>query len=160
FCDDDGTGADDVDTRLHDELGVDFSCGKLAGSPTYCPGKSATRAQTTFVLLAAAGVPLDGHPDAFVDDDNNRFEPYPNAAKAYGIVGGYAGGKVKPDDVANRSTLSVVLKRMYNLPPATTDYFSDDNGDPNEDAHNRCAEAGLFTGYDDGHGGRKFEGDR
>ncbi|HEY4223524.1 MAG TPA: hypothetical protein VGO62_19335, partial [Myxococcota bacterium] len=58
----------------------------------------------------------------------------------------------------NRDTLAIMLSRMYALPAATHDYFSDDNGSANEDWHNKVAEAGLFTGFDDGHGGRKFEG--
>ena len=100
---------------------------------------------------------------SFRDDDDNTREKYLNAAKAWGIFTGYNGGRdVKPNKIATRDTLAIMLARMYALPdpPAgTPDAFSDDNDSNAEAAHNKCAYAGLFTGYDDGNGGRKFEGE-
>ncbi len=158
FCDDDGSSAAGNHDRLVGELGVDFSCRDLAGQPAFCPHKKATRAQLMYVLGAAAGVPLAGHADAFDDDDGTRYERYLNAASDYGVMVGFGNRDVRPGTIATRNTLAVVLSRMYALPPATRDYFTDDDGSANEAAHNRVAEAGLFTGYDDGHGGRVFKG--
>jgi hypothetical protein len=70
------------------------------------------------------------------------------------------GSEVRPDQIATRSTVAILLKRIYALPPTSTDFFSDDDGQSGEDAHNRAAAAGFFTGYDDGAGGRAFRPDR
>jgi hypothetical protein len=156
FCDDDGQSSEVAHDRLKTELGVNFQCAAIAGEPAFCPRKEATRAQAMFVLGQAARIPLAGHPDAFVDDNGHPRERWLNAAKAFGIMVGTDGGtRVKPDDLVTRSTLAVILKRMYRLPPADRDYFDDDDGSSNEDAHNRAAAAGLISGYADADGGRR-----
>jgi len=162
FCDDDGTSGEPTIERLVGELDVPFACRDLAGSPAFCASKEVSRANSMYVLGKAADVPLDGHPDGFRDDDGHAREPYLNAAKAYGIFTGYNGGvDAKPDNIANRTTLAIILSRIYNLPAPSdgTDYFSDDDGTSSEPWHNKVGAAGLFTGYDDGNGGRKFRGD-
>ncbi len=162
FCDDDGTSTEASIERLVGDLGVSWHCRDLAGHPAFCPRMEASRADAMYALGAAAGIPLGGDPDGFRDDDGHPREAYLDAAKAWGVLYGYNGGRdVKPDNVATRNTLAVMLVRMYALPappPGTPDAFSDDNGTSGEAAHNKVAYAGLFTGYDDGHGGREFRG--
>jgi GH25 family lysozyme M1 (1,4-beta-N-acetylmuramidase) len=159
FCDDDNSANQASHDRLVSELGVDFTCRELDGEPAFCPSREANRSDAIYVLTAAAQIPTAGHPDGFVDDNGSPREEYFDAAKAYGIIAGFDGGtKVKRGLVASRTTVAVILGRMYALPDTDVDYFSDDNDDPAEHWHNKAAAAGLFTGYDDGNGGRTFKG--
>ena len=154
FCDDDQSGSEAAHDRLQGELGVNFHCSDIAGEPAFCPTAKAKRGDSAFVLLKAAGAPTSGHPDAFSDDEGHAREIWMNAAKAFGVLLG-SNGRGNPDGVATRSTLAIMLARLYRLPPASQDYFDDDDGSANEDAHNQVAEAGLFAGYADNNGGRK-----
>jgi hypothetical protein len=161
FCDDDGQGIETNIERLVGELGVPFSCRALAGSPAFCASKDVSRANAMYVLGKAANIPLGGYPNGFRDDDGHARERYLDAAKAWGILGGYNGGRdVRPDKIANRTTLAIMLSRIYDLPDASQDYFSDDNGTSAERWHNKVAAAGLFTGYNDGRGGKEFRGEQ
>jgi hypothetical protein len=155
FCDDEGANSEAAHDCLVEDLGVDFHCQDIEGSPAYCGGNEATRAQLAFVFGAAADIPLDGHPNGWVDDEGHARERYLDAFKAYGIYTGFASGtEVHPDATISRSTIAIVVARMYALPPATQDYFSDDEGSANEEAHNQLGDLG-FTG---GCGGGKFCG--
>jgi hypothetical protein len=159
LCDDDNSGGEEDHDRLVNDLDVNFHCSDIAGSPAFCPSKSATRAQAMFVLGKAADMPLADHPNAFRDDNGHRFEKYMNTAKAYGILIGNANREGKPDGIATRDQIAVFLPRMYKLPAVDRDYFVDDDGTPEEAWHNKVGAAGLFAGYDDGRGGREFRGD-
>ena len=154
FCDDEGSGSEAAHDRLQGELGVNFHCADIAGEPAFCPTAKAKRADAAFVLLKAAGASSTGHSDAFTDDQGHAREAWMNAAHAYGVLLG-SNGHGNPDGVATRSTLAIMLARLYRLPPASRDYFDDDDGSGNEAAHNQVAEAGLFSGYADDNGGRK-----
>ncbi|MDP2343462.1 MAG: M15 family metallopeptidase [Deltaproteobacteria bacterium] len=160
FCDDDDSAAEPAHDRLVNELHLPgMFCTELAGSPTFCAGKEASRAMSILILGGSAGMPLDGHPNGFTDDNDHPREAYFDAAKAYGIIGGYNNGReARPSVIANRDTIATLLVRMYSLPASPTDFFSDDDGDANEALHNKVGAAGLFTGYSDGRGGRKFKG--
>ncbi len=154
FCDDDDSGSEAAHDRLQGELGVDFHCAEIAGEPAFCPTSKAKRGDAAFVLLKAAGATTAGHADAFSDDEGHAREAWMNAARAFGVILG-SNGNGNPDGVATRSTLAIMLARLYRLPPASADYFDDDDGTANEAAHNQVAEAGLFSGYADDNGGRK-----
>jgi hypothetical protein len=156
FCDDDGNSqsVEASHNKLKNDLGVNFHCSNINGHPAYCGTREVTRAQSIFVLGKAAGIPTAGHPNAFSDDNGHANEKYMNAAKAFGIFTG-SNGNGAPDGKATRSTIAVMLKRMYLLPPADRDYFDDDDDNANEDAHNRVAAAGLMAGFNDANGGRK-----
>lgn len=158
FCDDEGSPAAAAHDRLVTELGVDFACRDLDGAPAFCPAREGNRSDAIYVLTAAAGIPTAGHPDAFVDDNDSPRERYFDAAKAFGIVSGFDGRLIKRGLIASRTTAATLLCRIYALPDVTQDYFSDDNGAAAEHWHNAAAAAGLFTGYDDGNGGRAFRG--
>ncbi len=82
-----------------------------------------------------------------------------DAAKDFGVVTGYRGGtEVRAEHKTNRDTVALVLARIYDLPASNVDAFSDDDGTSMEPWHDKVAAAGLFTGYDDGHGCREFRG--
>lgn len=153
FCDDDDHANEASHDRLTGALDVDFACADKDGSPAFCPTADATRKDAIFVFGAAAGMPTAGHPDAFPDDDGKR-EGYFNAAHAFGIVAGI-NGRAAPDLKITRSSLAVILTRMYRLPAATRDHFDDDQNVGGQDAHNRVAEAGLMGGSPDADGGRR-----
>ncbi len=50
------------------------------------------------------------------------------------------------NEALTRARLAAFLVRAYDLPPATADWFTDDDGDANESNINRAAEAGLMSG--------------
>jgi serine protease len=49
----------------------------------------------------------------------------------------------------NRGEMATFLARALKLPPATRDYFTDDNRSAHQDAINRLAEAGITRGCDE-----------
>ena len=154
FCDDDGTPGESAHQCLVVDLGVPFACDDMDGHAAFCGARAATRAETVYVLGDAAGMPHTGQPDAFVDDNGDPLEVWMNAAHAFGIVLGDGAGHGNPNGTASRSTLAVIVVRMYALPPATRDWFLDDDGSSLEDFHNRLAEAGLTVGCGTGDGTR------
>ena len=54
-----------------------------------------------------------------------------------------------PDDTVIRAHMASFLARALDLPPTSTDYFTDDNGLSHEDNINRLREAGITLGCDD-----------
>ncbi|HEX7224781.1 MAG TPA: S8 family serine peptidase [Candidatus Limnocylindria bacterium] len=55
-----------------------------------------------------------------------------------------------PKAPVTRGEMATFLDRILDLPEATEDHFSDDNGSFHEDAINRIAEAGITSGCGDG----------
>jgi peptidoglycan hydrolase-like amidase len=51
-----------------------------------------------------------------------------------------------PDDAVSREVMAAFLNRYLQLPPASKDYFTDDNGSIFEDDINRIAEVGITKG--------------
>jgi hypothetical protein len=160
FCDDDDTGSEAAHNCLATTLDVDFACDDVAGSPAFCGDHAATRADALYVLATAAGVPLtdvDGaaFADAFVDDNGHAYERTLNAGHHFGLLLGDGAGHANPNGAATRSTVAVLLTRIYGLPPADRDFFSDDDGSDAEDAHNRVAALGFTFGCGAGDGDRR-----
>ncbi len=160
FCDDDGASSEDAHDCLVDDLAVDFHCADVGGHDAYCGDDGATRSQALFVLATAARMPLvdpngAAWPNAFTDDNGHALEATLNAGKHWGILLG-SNGNANPDGAASRSTIALLLRRIYDLPPATRDFFSDDDGTDAEDAHNRVAEhLGFSYGCGAGEGDRR-----
>ncbi|MDE0369852.1 MAG: S-layer homology domain-containing protein, partial [bacterium] len=67
-----------------------------------------------------------------------------------GITGGCDsdGALFCPGVAVSRAQLAAFLSRGLELPPATGDFFVDDDGSVFEDAINRLAEAGITGGCD------------
>jgi hypothetical protein len=63
-----------------------------------------------------------------------------------GITSGCGGDKFCPEGVVTRGQMASFLARALNLPPATKDHFSDDDGTTHESNINRLAEAGITSG--------------
>jgi glucose/arabinose dehydrogenase len=63
-----------------------------------------------------------------------------------GITSGCGDGRFCPTGAVARDQMASFIARALNLPPATRDYFDDDNGNKHEGAINRIAEAGITVG--------------
>jgi hypothetical protein len=146
YCDDDD---DAEEAAVHDtlklKLGVELGCGNKDGSPAFCPMARATRAEVVYALTAAAGIPLNDHPDAFDDDNGDPHEQFLNAAAAFGIVTG-PDRRVHPRERIEREEIARMMCRMYRLPTPERDYFFDDDGSPDEPCHNALAAAHVMIG--------------
>ena len=91
----------------------------------------------------------------FVDDDDSVFEGDIEWIASRGISNGCnppANDRFCPTDPVTRGVMAAWMSRALGLPPATIDYFDDDNGSIFEDAINRMAAAGITKGC----GGTKF----
>jgi D-alanyl-D-alanine carboxypeptidase len=147
FCDDEGSSSEAAHNCLVNDLHVDFHCTEVDGNPAFCGGKPLTRGELAFVLGNAAGIPLTGHPDAFSDDNGHIYEASMNAFARYGIYIGNGVGTGNVDGGVARSTIAMVIARMYGLPDPTRDYFIDDAEDPTiQRAQNQLGDIGFDTG--------------
>lgn len=156
FCDDDGHWAENAINYIFDNK-ITVGCGTINDKPKFCPEDIANRAQTIVMIARASKMPTSGHPQTFTDMAGFEWAaPAANAALAYNITSGCGGTGTTfcPGDPTQRSHVAVFLVNTYALPPATQDYFDDDEGSIFENAHNRFAEAGITRGC----GTRKFCG--
>lgn len=158
-----GTFCDDDDSQFESAIeyiagkGITNGCGDgEGGEPRYCPKEAATRAQVITMLGRASGMPQMDN-DAFSDDDGHWAEGFINAAAYYGITQGIGDGKFGPQLDATRTHVAAFIVKVYDLPAAGADHFSDDDhqADWKQDVHNRLYEAGITNGCGTG----KFCGD-
>lgn len=63
-----------------------------------------------------------------------------------GITSGCSDTKFCPTAAVTRAQMATFLDRALALPPATRDYFTDDDGNKHEGAINRVAQAGITIG--------------
>ena len=63
-----------------------------------------------------------------------------------GITSGCGGDRFCPKGAVARDQMASFIARALNLPPASTDYFDDDNGNRHEANINRLAAAGITFG--------------
>jgi hypothetical protein len=87
---------------------------------------------------------------AFVDICGNTFEEHIVWAVENGITSGCGNGRFCPGSTVTRNQMASFIARALDLPPATEDYFWDDNGQTHEGDINRVAAAGITGGCDDG----------
>lgn len=115
------------------------------GVDLFCPADRVSRAGAARFLDRAIDAP-DTTDDAFDDDDGQTDEAATNRLAAAGIVIGCGERLFCPTQLVTRSSLAGWLAVAFALPEPTTDAFTDDEADPNEDAINRVVEAGIMTG--------------
>ena len=99
-----------------------------------------------FLTMLLAVLPPGG---SFIDDDGNVHEGSIEAIAAAGITKGCnppTNNRYCPTQTVNRQQMAAFLARALDLPPTTTDYFTDDNGTLFENDINRLAEARITTG--------------
>ena len=82
--------------------------------------------------------------DFFDDDDGTRFETHINRAAAAGVMTGCGTRRFCGTSRVTRQFLAITLARALELPPSTTDHFTDDDGITAEPALNAVADAGLI----------------
>ena len=93
----------------------------------------------------ATGVVIDGY---FSDDNTSQFEDDIDAIAEAGIPRGCdaTGTRYCPNATVTRGEMAAFLSRTLNLPAATVDHFTDDNGSLFEIDINALAAAGITTG--------------
>lgn len=104
----------------------------------------------TAVMLATGPVPAQelAPGGSFRDDDGNVHEGNIEAIAAAGITLGCDVELYCPGDPVTRGQMAAFLNRAIDLPAATIDRFSDDDGSPFENDINRLAQAGITLGCD------------
>jgi hypothetical protein len=118
----------------------------------FCPTASISRGALAQALADGLRLPPTTD-DFYADDDGSRFEDGINRLAAAGLARGCGGENYCPSQTMRRGPLATALAFALQLPPATQDYFSDDEGGPHEDSINRIAAAGITSS---GCGGGKF----
>ena len=121
------------------------------GSGRFCPSRDVVRtAAAVFVSRSLALPPTTV--DYFTDDDGRSQEDSINRVAAAGIIQPCAPGRFCPGAEVRRGEMAAIVTAAFDLPPASRDYFTDDEGRWYEDAINRVTAAGLMSGC----GGTKF----
>jgi hypothetical protein len=122
-------------------VGITTGCGERL----FCPDGLVTRKQMATFISRAFDLP-DATRDFFTDDDGMAHEDDVNRLAEAGITTGCAPQRFCPHRTLTRKEVATILVRALELPPATRDWFDDDDGLSREDDINRLAEAGITTG--------------
>jgi hypothetical protein len=125
---------------LHGE-GITTGC----APKRFCPQEYVSRGEMATFLVRAFDLPWVAR-DFFTDDDGIRHEGAINRIAKVGITTGCAPTRYCPRRDVNRGEMATFLTRALGLPPASRDYFADDNGTAHEDSINRMAAAGITEG--------------
>ncbi|MEX2011907.1 MAG: lysyl oxidase family protein [Chloroflexota bacterium] len=110
-----------------------------------CPNDPVTRAELATWLARAFSLPATAN-DYFTDDETSPREADINRTAEAGITTGCGPTTYCPTAVASRGELATYLVDALTLPPASTDYFTDDASSVHEADINALAEAGIATG--------------
>jgi hypothetical protein len=122
------------------------------GATRFCPRGDLTRGALAQALADGLRLPATSR-DFFADDNASRFEDGINRLAAAGLTRGCGDGDYCPGRSVSRGKLADALATALRLPAAGHDYFTDDEGNPHEDAINRIAAAGISAA---GCGGGQF----
>jgi lysyl oxidase/S-layer family protein len=123
------------------QMGLTSGC----GVDLFCPNDPVTRGELASWLARAFQLP-GTESDFFSDDETSAYEYEINRSAASGLITGCSEATYCPTAIATRGELAASLVRALNLPPATTDYFTDDASTVHEADINALAEAGLAPG--------------
>ena len=115
------------------------------GGGRFCPTATVTRAEMASFLVRALGLPPSGN-DFFTDDEGSIHENDINALAAAGITGGCTSTRYCPTAQVTRQQMASFLVRAFDLPPAGSDFFTDDEGSIHENDINALAAAGITGG--------------
>jgi len=111
----------------------------------YCPESGVTREQMASFLVRAFHLP-GTTTDYFTDDETSIHEADINALRKAGVTLGCTATTYCPKQTVKRDQMASFLSRALDLPPTTTDYFTDDTGNTHEQNINRLRKAGVTTG--------------
>lgn len=123
------------------ESGITAGC----GVDLFCPGAVVAREQMASFLARALDLPPATR-DAFTDDQASDHQADINRLAASGITGGCGLARFCPSLSLTREQMASFLARALELPPATRDYFTDDQGSGHEGDINRLAASGITGG--------------
>jgi hypothetical protein len=84
--------------------------------------------------------------DWFRDIDGSSLRMSIAWLAEHGITAGCAPFRYCPADDVTRAQMAIFLTRAFHLPPASTDYFDDDDGVTGEGSINAAALAGITGG--------------
>jgi len=115
------------------------------GPNLYCPDSAVTRAQMASFLVRALDLPSTGT-DYFADDDSSIHEGDINALAAANITGGCDPIRFCPHAAMTRAEMASLLVRALDLPPTSTNYFTDDGASIHHANINALAAAGITGG--------------
>lgn len=139
--------ADTLSSTFRDDIlwiyeeGITFGC----GPDKYCPEAPVTRGQMASFLVRAFDLPPTTT-DYFTDDETSTHEADINALRKAGITVGCTPTTYCPTATVSRDQMASFLSRALELPPTTTDYFTDDTGNTHEQNINRLRKANITTG--------------
>ncbi len=115
-------------------------------TPTlFCPKDRVTRIQMAMFLTRAFELATTTT-DYFDDDDGKTGESSVNALRKAGWTAGCGPRRYCPTGSVSRIQMAMFLTRALDLPPATIDYFDDDDGMTGESSVNALRQAGLTGG--------------
>ena len=115
----------------------------------FCTNNPVTREQMATFLYRAVGGP-EATQDYFTDDESSEHEPNINRMAESGITTGCGGTRFCPTASVSRGQMASFLVRAYDLPPAGSDHFTDDESSIHEADINAVAEAGITFGCGNG----------
>lgn len=146
FVDDDGN-IHEANIEYIAAAGVTKGCNPPANT-NYCPSGTVTRGQMAAFLVRALTLPPTSV-DFFTDDSSSIFQADINRLAASGITLGCnppANTNFCPDGKVTRGQMAAFLKRGFNLPGTSTDFFTDDSSSIFEGDINRLAASGITLG--------------
>jgi hypothetical protein len=121
----------------------------VTGTPTFASVEEAAAKNGQTLDTRASFAHQDRSCGTFVDDNESALEPYIEAIAAAGITHGCnppSGNRFCPGQAVTRGEMAAFLVRAFGLPPASRDYFDDDDGQWYEDEVNAVAAAGITLG--------------
>jgi S-layer homology domain/Cysteine-rich secretory protein family len=133
------TFIDDIEWLV--EQGITSGC----APNRFCPRDPVERGQMASFLQRAFDFPGTSN-DFFTDDAGSTHEIAINRTRQAQVASGCAASRFCPRNAVTRGQMASFLARALDLPPASGDYFGDDNGSTHEDAINRLAQAGIASG--------------
>jgi hypothetical protein len=105
---------------------------------------------TACAFVLASGRPSDAQDlppgGTFLDEDLSTHEGYIEAIAAIGVTLGCEYEQFCPTAEVTREQMASFLARALDLPPSSTDHFTDDNASPHEANINRIADAEITLG--------------
>ncbi len=146
FTDDDGS-VHESDIEAIAAAGITFGCNPPTNT-RYCPTRPVTRAEMATFLARAFKLPT-ATANYFTDDNTSLHEGNIQAIAAAGITLGCnppTNDRFCPEDPVTRAQMATFLTRARNLPPSTTNYFTDDDTSLHEGNIQAIAAARITLG--------------
>lgn len=118
----------------------------------FYPGNNITRAEAVAMIGRAIKLPGEKSNTVFTDVPYEHFASgYINSATKEEIISGFPGNIFKPGIPILRGDMAVILKRTFEIPDASDQYFKDvDAENRYYDAVNSLADLQITRGYIDG----------